>query len=200
MNRSSRTLCAAILLLSAAWGYATTGSSRDPQVIIAGGHGSFPVGSLFSFVSPTGSSPITLKNGSPCVVRGIAVPDCLFRNGSGFRWSSLTFFIKPGGQTGPFTCIALAYFKNCFFNKLGTMVTFSGGEGIDPGDDFVVAVVSWLQGTAFEGVASRAGVPASWGLPHGPALPSEPGNAALLMNDVVFLRQRRLRARDVFAV
>jgi len=84
----------------------------DPEVIIAGGKGSFPVGSAFSIVSPSGTSPINLSGGSPCLVAGISVPDCVFQNVSDSTWSA--FAISPTGQKGPFSCSALAYFTQVF--------------------------------------------------------------------------------------
>jgi hypothetical protein len=125
----------------------------DPEVIMAGGKGSLPVGSIFSFVSPTGTSPITLFGGSPCVVGLIAVLDCVFQNASGSTWSSLTFDISPSGQIPPFTCLSLAYFTNCTFNSTGNQVTFSGGPGIGVRQDFTVEVLLWFPETQFSGKA-----------------------------------------------
>ena len=130
----------------------------DPQVIIAGGKGSLPVGPAFSFVSPSGTSPISLSGGSPCVVTGLntILDDCVFQNGTDSNWTSLSFTISPSGQIGPFTCLALAYFNGCFFNNSGTQVTFFGGTGIGSGDDFQIAVVGWLAQTAFSVTATVA--------------------------------------------
>lgn len=127
---------------------------RDPQVIIAGGTGSFPVGSPFLFISPTGTSPINLLNGSPCVIDLFKISDCLFKNASGFKWKTLTFTISPGGQKGPFTCLALIAFLGCNFNKQGTQVTFFGGLGLANGQDFVVEVLLWGPGTSFQATGS----------------------------------------------
>ena len=129
---------------------------RDPQVIIAGGGGSFPVGNIFQILSPSGTSPINLQGGSPCVILGLAVPDCIFQNSTSSTWTALTFSISPGRQIGPFICLALAYFSKCSFNKAGTSVTFSGGTGIGAGEDFLVEVVLWLPGTTFAGTATES--------------------------------------------
>jgi len=127
---------------------------HDPEVIMAGGSGSLPVGSAFSFTSPSGTSPISLLGGSPCLVAGIiSVPDCIFKNATKSTWTSLSFDISPGNQIGPFVCTALDYFANCSFNSSGTQVTFSGGPGIGAGDDFLVEVIAWLPNTQFEGRA-----------------------------------------------
>jgi hypothetical protein len=124
----------------------------DPEVIMAGGTGSLPVGSIFSFVSPTGTSPITLSGGSACVAGSISVPDCVFQNASRSTWTSLIFDVSPSGQTGPFSCAALAYFANCSFNSTGTQVTFYGGS-IGARQDFLVEVLFWSPGTQFSAQA-----------------------------------------------
>ncbi len=145
----------ATVLLCCSWAHASTSSIKDPQVIIAGGSGSFPVGSEFSFISPSGTSPVSLPGGSPCVVSGISVPLCLFQNASHFGWGTLTFTISPGGQTGSFSCTALAYFTGCSFNETGTRVIFFGGTGIAAGHDFVVEVIGWAAGSTFEGEGAK---------------------------------------------
>ena len=129
----------------------------DPEVIIAGGKGTIPVGSVFSFISPSGTSPINLSGGSPCMVGVIAVLDCIFGNATGSTWTSLTFTITPNGQIGPLLCVTLAYFTKCSFNADGTQVTFSGGPGIPAGNDFLVEVLLWRPKTQFSGSAQESG-------------------------------------------
>jgi hypothetical protein len=150
-------LAGATVLLGAACAQPARMPTRDPQVIIAGGGGSFPVGNLFQILSPSGTSPIKLSGGSPCVVAGVSIPDCIFQNSTSATWSALTFSISPGHQKGPFTCLALAYFSKCSFNKTGTSVTFSGGTGIAAGQDFLVEVILWPPGTTFAGSATESG-------------------------------------------
>jgi hypothetical protein len=155
---------------------------KDPQVIVAGGGGSFPVGDVFQIVSPSGTSPINLSGGSPCAVAGVQIPDCIFQNSTDFTWSALTFSISPGNQRGPFTCLALAYFSKCSFNKAGTSVTFSGGTGIGAGDDFLVEVILWRPGTTFAGSATESGDSALRSPWRVPARRSEPATIALFLD------------------
>jgi hypothetical protein len=157
MRRCWVVFCGGTLLVCAVCAQAAKKPIKDPQVIIAGGTGSLPVGSLFSFISPSGTSPITLLNGSPCLVGLTQLLDCIFKNGTDSRWSSLTLTITPGGQTGPFTCLALAYFSGCFFNSDGTQLTFFGGRGLPAGGDFLIAVLLWQPGTTFSIQATLAG-------------------------------------------
>jgi hypothetical protein len=198
MDSYSRMLRVVIIfLVCVCWTKAGAASSiRDPQVIIGGGHGSLPVGSSFKFVSPTGTSPVSLANGSPCVVastkKNIPVPDCLFRNESGFRWDTLTFNISPTGQAGPFSCAALAFFSGCVFNEEGSKVTFFGGTGIGPGDYFVVAVIAWAPRTVFRGTGAATTAWGTGNVPrkHAPIPPSEPRTPDLLtQGNVAFVRQ-----------
>jgi hypothetical protein len=188
-------LAGATVTLCSACAQAARRPIKDPQVIVAGGGGSFPVGKVFQIVSPSGTSPINLLGGSPCVVAGLQIPDCIFQNGTASRWSALTFSISPGNQIGPFTCLALAYFSKCSFNKSGTRVTFSGGAGIGAGQDFLVVVVLWLPGTTFAGSATESGdsalrVPS----PRAPARRSEPSTIALFLEGHAALTDwRRLR-------
>jgi len=145
----------ALATLASVCGAASPTKTKDPQVIIAGARGSFPVGSVFSILSPTGTSPISYPGGSPCVLGLIPVFDCVFTNASGFKWSSLSFAISPSGQIGPFICLPLAYFSTCSFNKQGTQVVFSGGPGLGAGSDFVLIVLLWLPRTTFSATATR---------------------------------------------
>lgn len=190
---------AATVALCSGWAHGATTPIKDPQVIIAGGDGSFPVGSSFSFISPSGTSPISLPDGSPCLVGQVSVLDCLFANASGFNWSSLTFSISPGGQKGPFSCSALAYFAGCSFNEAGTKVTFFGGNGIAAGKDFVVAVIGWSPGTTFDGEAKgqeASGTAFKATVQYTPA--SEPRTAAVFLNgQVALVRWERLRRYGV---
>jgi len=166
----------------------------DPQVIIAGGKGSLPVGSIFSFVSPSGTSPVSLLGGSPCVVGllGTVLGDCVFQNGTDSNWTSLNFSISPSDQVPPFTCLALAYFSDCFFNKSGTQVTFFGGKGISPGDDFLIAVVLWLPKTLFSITATQAGSSSRIGpAPYRPAVPSSGSSMALFLSGHLPVNWRR---------
>jgi hypothetical protein len=64
--------------------------------------------------------------------------------------------MSPGGQIGPFTCLALAYFSGCFFNSDGTQLTFFGGTGLPAGNDFLIAVLLWKPGTKFTIAATPA--------------------------------------------
>jgi hypothetical protein len=160
----------------------------DPEVIIGGGNGSLPVNASFSFISPTGTSPISLPGGSPCLVLGIiSLPDCIVQNGTSSTWTSLSFDISPRGQIGPFVCVALDYFSNCSFNRSGTQVTFSGGSGIGAGDDFLVEVVAWLPNTQFDG---RAQDP--------PKATPEPATVGLLLIGFggIFAKWRPWRSRS----
>src|ERR1051326_6756227 len=154
MKSSWVILCGGTLLLGAAGAQAAKKPIKDPQVIIAGGNGSLPVGDLFSFISPTGTSPLSLPGGSACLVGLTKLLDCIFKNGSDQRWTSLTFTITPSGQLVPFTCLALAFFSGCFFSDNHTKLTFFGGTGLPAGGDFLVAVVLWLPWTKFTVQAS----------------------------------------------
>jgi hypothetical protein len=181
-------LLSGILVVSCAAALADSIPIGDPEVIIAGGNGSLPVGNTFSFISPSGTSPISLLRGSPCLVLGtISVPDCIFKNATSSTWASLSFDISPGNQIGPFVCIALDYFANCLFNSSGTQVTFSGGPGISAGDDFLVEVVVWLPNTQFNGQAQDP--------PN--AIP-EPATVGLLLMGfgALFVKRRSWRPRS----
>lgn len=164
--------------------------ARDPEVIMAGGRGSLPVGSVFSFISPSGTSPITLLGGSPCLVGLIAIGNCVFENGTGSTWTSLTFDITPGGQIPPFVCLALAYFTTCQFNSNGTEVTFSGGSGIGKNQDFTLEVLLWFPQTQFNGTAHSDPPPAP--------TPELPAAELFSMGLATLLAQQRLwRLRSV---
>src|SRR5437016_5217690 len=198
MRRSWVVFCGGMLLACAACAQAAKKPINDPQVIIAGGTGSLPVRSLFSFISPTGTSPITLLDGSPCLVGLTQLLDCIFKNGTDSNWSSLTLTMSPGGQRGPFTCLALAYFSGCFFNSDGTQLTFFGGRGLRAGADFLIVVLLWQPGTTFT-------VKATLGGSNGPVLrrkstydpllpKSEPPSLTLFLNGHVARAQwRRLQ-------
>ncbi len=154
MRGFSTLLLSGMTVMSCAAARADSIRPHDPEVIIGGGKGSLPVGSTFSFISPSGTSPITLSGGSPCLVGGIiSVPDCIFKNATSSTWTGLRFTMSPKGQIGPFVCVALDYFSTCSFNSTGTRVTFSGGPGIGGGDDFLVEVILWLPDTQFSGQA-----------------------------------------------
>jgi hypothetical protein len=154
MKGFSTLLLSGMIVVSCAAARADSIRPHDPEIIMGGGNGSFPVGSIFSFISPSGTSPITLSGGSPCLVGGIiSVPDCIFKNSTSSTWTGLSFTITPDGQIGPFVCVTLDYFSTCSFNSAGTRVTFSRGPGIGAGDDFLVEVVLWLPDTQFSGHA-----------------------------------------------
>ncbi len=186
MRAFSMLLFSGMLLMCCRVAHADRIRGGDPEVIISGGKGSFPVDSSFSFVSPSGTSPIDLPGGSPCQVGTISVPDCIFENGTGSTWTSLTFTISPTGQIGPFDCSALAYFTDCLFNSTGTEVTFSGGSGIGAGDDFLIEVIAWLPNTQFKGKARLDA-------PRRPDATPEPATVGLLLAGLgTLLAKRRL--------
>jgi hypothetical protein len=161
MLRFASALLWGAALLTLCTGQRATGQpgqkvQSDPEVIIAGDGdltGAFPLGSSFSILSPTGTSPLHLLGGSPCEVLGIELPLCLFSNGTDFTWSTLTFSISPAVQPLGFTCLALAYFSRCQFSDHNQKVTFSGGSGLAAGDVFLFAVVGWAPNTTFAGKA-----------------------------------------------
>jgi len=191
-------LCGGTLLLCAVCAQAAKKPIKDPQAIIAGGTGSLPVGSLFSFVSPTGTSPLSLPGGSACLVGVTELLDCIFSNGTDERWTSLTLTITPSGQIGPFTCLALAYFSGCFFSNNHTKVTFFGGTGMPAGGDFLIAVVLWLPGTKFS-VQATSGGSDTWVLRSQPfeptgRIPEIPQMALFLDGHVATAELRRLEA------
>jgi hypothetical protein len=170
------------VLMCCAWAQAAKKPPlKDPQVIVAGAKGSLPVGSVFSFVSPTGTSPITLQNGSACDVTSLNIleDDCIFQNVTGSTWTSLNFAIAPKGQSGIFTCTPLAFFTNCFFNRDHTQLTFYGGPGIAANDEFLISVLLWLPGTSFSLTATLASGEMLH-LPFGPR-PAETRYASLRM-------------------
>lgn len=200
MKNLSPIFWSGLVILCCGSAFAATNSIKDPQVIVAGDDGSFPVGSEFSFISPSGTSPVSLPNGSPCVVAGISVPLCLFQNVSGFGWGTLTFTISPRGQTGPFSCTALAYFTGCSFNEAGTQVIFFGGTGIAVGHDFVVEVIGWAAGSKFDGEGAQTqGSGTAFEGPAQGTPTSKPGNVALFLdNHVALVERRRLRIAVFF--
>lgn len=193
------------LLLCCAWAQAAGTNAKDPIIIIAGGgdvassSDGFPLGSVFSILSPTGTSPLSLLGGSACNVLGIELPLCLFSNGTDFTWTSVTFSVTPGLQPPGLICLALGYFSQCKFTDNNHQVVFSGGSGLPSGDIFLFAVVGWDLNTTFAGQA--AGSESSSGTVWRPLLPgtaaphSEPSTAELFLNGHVALRDRsRLRA------
>jgi hypothetical protein len=194
----SATFGAVAALLCCMAGRAAAVNAKDPIIIIAGDDdvtGGYPLGSSFSILSPTGSSPLHLLGGSPCVVLGIELPLCLFSNGTDFTWTTLSFSIAPGHQTGPFTCLALAYFSQCRFSDENRKVAFVGGKGIAAGDVFLFAVVSWLPNTTFSGEATGSesiSGGASWrpSLPRAPAPRSQPSQAELFRDGHIASRDR----------
>jgi hypothetical protein len=178
---------------------AYSANKKDPIIIIAGAddvsrasNSSFPLGSVFSILSPTGTSPLNLLGGSPCVVLGIELPLCLFSNGTDFTWTSLTFSITPSPQSPPFTCLALGYFSNCSFSDQDTQVTFSGGSGLAAGDVFLFAVVGWDVNSTFAGEASGSdyysGTLSRPVLPEAPAQRSQPSSAEIFRGGQVAVR------------
>jgi hypothetical protein len=182
MRGLSTLLLSGMIVVSCAAARADSIRPHDPEVIIGGGKGSLPVGSIFSFISPSGTSPITLSGGSPCLVGGIiSLPDCIFKNATNSTWTGLSFTITPDGQIGPFVCITLDDFSRCSFNSAGTEVTFSGGPGIGAGDDFLVEVVLWLPGTQFSGQAQDPP----------PSSTPEPATVGLLLIGFATLLARR---------
>lgn len=198
MKRVCVVLVGTMIIFRCACAQAAREPGHDPQVIIAGGGGSFPVGNIFQILSPSGTSPLNLLGGSACVILGIQIPDCIFQNGTTSTWSSLTFSISPGHQIGPFVCLALAYFSKCSFNKMGTSVTFSDGQGIAPGEDFLVVVLLWLPETTFAGTATESDDSAAR-VPIRRAQPrySERSTLTLFLNcQPALMEGRRLRTAD----
>jgi len=126
----------------------------DPRIIIGPGSGSLPIGSTFIFDSPTGSSPVTLPDGSPCIVNNIPEPDCVFQNSTSVTFSSLTFDINtvlpPGSELGCSVIIG-GPFTNCSFgpDSDGYFFTFTGGPGVAPEGDFAVSVEGWNPNSNF---------------------------------------------------
>jgi hypothetical protein len=191
MRGFSTFLLSGVIVVSCAAARADSIRPHDPEIIMGGGNGSFPVGSIFSFISPSGTSPITLSGGSPCLVGGIiSVPDCIFKNSTSSTWTGLSFTISPDGQIGPFVCITLDYFSTCSFNPAGTRVTFSGGPGIGAGDDFLVEVVTWLPDTQFNGQAQSHG--RSQADPPPSSIPEPATVGLLLIGFGTLLARRRL--------
>src|SRR2546423_939782 len=144
MSSSRILICVCLALLCGAQMQAAEKPRiKDPQVIVAGAKGSLRVGSIFSFISPSGTSPITLPNGSGCAVNllNLVELDCIFQNGTDSTWTGLNFTIAPGDQSGLFVCLPLSYFNHCFFNKDHTQLTFYGGTGIAKDDEFLIAVL-----------------------------------------------------------
>ena len=195
MFRSASAMFSVIaLFLSCSGARATSDNSGDPIIVIAGGGDAvpgFPLGNSFSILSPSGTSPLNLPGGSACEVSGIELPLCLFSNGTEATWTTLTFLIAPGSQTGVFTCLALAYFSKCRFSDHNQSVVFAGGQGIASGDTFLFAVVSWLPNTTFSGKATRAesGARLSRPLLHSALGPRpEPSLAQLFLDGHVPLR------------
>jgi hypothetical protein len=171
--------CLGVLLLSApAWADQTPGS--DPRVIVGGGMGSLPVGATFIFSSATGSSPAT----SPCVVNGIAEPDCVFQNDTTSAFTSLSFDIDevlpPGSELGCGVLIG-GPFSECTIapDSDGYLATFTGGPGVSPLGDFSVTVEGWNPNSNF-------GVGANGMIPPDPGTP-EPGTVTLMLTGVAAL-------------
>lgn len=200
----SAMLWAVVLLVSCGAACAAGVNTKDPIIIIAGdddvsraNSSSFPLGSVFSILSPTGTSPLSLLGGSPCEVLGIELPLCLFSNGTDFTWTTLTFSITPKPILGlVYTCLALAYFSDCNFSEDHQNVTFSGGSGLPAGGAFLFAVVLWSPNSTFAGEAagSQAGSGTSWrsSLPGAPV--SQPSTAAIFLDGHVAIRDHcRLR-------
>jgi hypothetical protein len=178
---------------------ALSANHKDPIIVIAGdddvsraSDSSFPLGSVFSILSPTGTSPLDLLGGSPCVILGIELPLCLFSNGTDFTWTTLTFSITPSPQSPPFTCLALAYFSNCSFSDENATVTFSGGSGLPMRAVFLFAVVGWDANTTFAGNASGSdpysGTLTRPLLPEAPAPRSYPSSREIFLNGQTILR------------
>jgi len=195
----SATFSAIAVLLFCTQVRASSAGARDPIIIIAGdddvmraSSSSFPLGGTFSILSPTGTSPLSLLGGSPCVVLGIELPLCLFSNGTDFTWTSLTFTIAPSPQLPPFTCLALAYFSRCRFSSRNKQVTFSGGSGLPAGGVFVFTVVGWDPNTTFAGKATGAGNDGATLRrllsPRVPARRSQPSTAEAILDGQVPLR------------
>jgi hypothetical protein len=65
MKGFSTLLLSGMVVVSCAAARADSIKGADPEVIMGGGNGSFPIGHIFSFISPSGTSPITLPGGSP---------------------------------------------------------------------------------------------------------------------------------------
>jgi hypothetical protein len=153
----------------------------DPSEIGGGGP---PVshigGSLFSFLSSTGTSPGT----SACVINGVNDSVCDFVNVSGQTWSSLVWTILPGE---PLTsCQFTIGFTNCVVNQQGdattpSIITFFGGAGILNTQAFGVAAVGWAPNTSF---SLAANVP-------------EPTSFVLLMAGLAALAARRATRRSL---
>jgi hypothetical protein len=108
---------------------------------------------LFSFISPTGTSPGT----SPCVIGGVNDDVCDFLNLSGQDWTKLVFTASPGGDLS--SCQPLVGFTNCEVNQQGgpnipTVFTFFGGPGIPNGVAFGFSTEGWEANTRFDVVAN----------------------------------------------
>src|SRR5438132_991821 len=138
---------------------------EDPKVVFhppsqIGGGGppqSQITGLLFSFLSPTGTSPGTGTGQSPCVIDGVADNVCDFLNISGQDWTQLVFTASPGADLS--SCLPIYGFTNCEVNQQGgpsspTIFTFFGGPGIPDGVAFGFSVQGWSANTTFDVVAN----------------------------------------------
>jgi hypothetical protein len=126
------------------------GGSGPPQVGI--------IGLSFSFITPTGNSPLTkTSKTSPCVIGGLDDTTCDFLNLSGETWKALEFTASPGGDLS--SCEPSYGFTTCDIIKQGgpgspTVFLLYGGKGIanDKGFDFVAQ--GWAADTTFDVVAN----------------------------------------------
>jgi hypothetical protein len=152
----------------------------DPKVVFhppsqSGGGGppqSDITGTIFSFISPTGTSPST----SACVIDGVDDDVCDFLNLSGVAWTTLQFTVSPGGDLS--SCQPTFGFANCDVSQQGdatspTIFTLSGGNGIPDGTAFGFSTQGWAADAVFDVAANGASnVP-------------EPSGTALLVGGLV---------------
>jgi hypothetical protein len=154
----------------------------DPKVVFhppsqSGGGGppqSDLTGTIFSFISPTGTSPGT----SACVIDGVDDDVCDFLNLSGVDWTTLQFTVSPGGDLS--SCQPLFGFTNCDVSQQGnstspTIFTLSGGTGIPDGTAFGFSTQGWAEDALFDVVA------------NGAANVPEPSSAASLLGGLVLV-------------
>src|SRR3984885_1319253 len=133
----------------------------DPKVVLhppsqSGGGGppqSEITGTIFSFISPTGTSPGT----SACVIDGVDDDVCDFLNISGVDWTKLQFTVSPGGDLS--SCEPLYGFSNCDVLQQGgsgspTIFALSGGTGIPDGTAFGLSTQGWAANAEFDVVAN----------------------------------------------
>jgi hypothetical protein len=144
----------------------------------------------FTVESPSGTSPVTLPGGSPCIlIQGpfmTTSPNCYFQNdmttnGVGDTITSLTFDafgVNPSSVECGF--LTGSPFSSCTVEAIsgGTAVDFTGGS-IVYGQDFTLAFVGFPKDFSFGSSAT---------------VTPEPGTLVLLLAGVGALVMRRRRA------